>query len=233
MMSPEVLRVANSAWYWIAALLVVSVVLLQTSLFIRQALTMAREINFPRSRCYRALWAGAVSAIGPSVAVFIIMVGMMTVVGTPVTWLKMSIIGGAPASLAAAQFGAQACNAKLGGAGYDLTALAGSWWTMNTFCLGWVLFVVVFARRLELIRAKVSGGDPEWLAVLSAAGMLGAFAFLNAKGLGNGRGYLAAELIGGASMVGLLKLSEKRAWFKKEYTLGLAMLAGMIAAMLV
>jgi hypothetical protein len=231
-MSPEVLRVANSAWYWIAAALVVSVVLLQTALFIRQALKRARRIGFPLSQCYRALWAGAVSAIGPSIAVFIIMVGMMTVMGTPVTWLKLSIIGGAPASLAAAQFGAQACNATLGGPGYDLTALSSSWWTMNTFCLGWILFVAVFARRLEPIRAKVSGGDAQWLAVLSGACMLGSFAFLNAQGLVNGRGYVVAELVGGVSMVAFLKVSGKVAWFKKEYTLGLAMIAGMVAAML-
>jgi hypothetical protein len=232
-MSPEVLRAANGVWLWLAAILVVLVVLLQAGLYIRQALAEARRINFPRSQCLKALWAGAVSALGPSLAVFIIMVGMMTVVGTPVTWLKLSIIGAAPSSLAAAQFGAQAAGAELGSAAYDLTALATSWWAMNVNAVGWVLFVAIFARRLEPIRAKVSGGDPQWLAVLTAAAMLGAFAFLNARNVSGGRGCVAAAVVGAVSMVALLKLAEKLAWFKKEYTLGLAMLAGMAVAMMI
>lgn len=232
-MPPEVLRAANGAWLWVAAVLVVLVVLLQAGLYIRGALAEARRIGFPRSRCLKALWAGAVSAIGPSIAVFIIMVGMMTVLGTPVTWLKLSIIGAAPTSLAAAQFGASACGVKLGSTEYDLTALAASWWAMNICCVGWLLFVAVFARRLETIRAKLGGGDPQWLAVLSGSAMLGAFAFLNAKNLSGGSACSAAAVVGGLGMVALLWLSERIRWLKKEYTLGLAMILGMAAAMMV
>ena len=232
-MPPQVLQVANGPWFWMAAVLVVSVVLLQALLFIRHSLAAARRIGFPRSRCLQAFRAGAVSAVGPSIAVFIIMVGMMAVLGAPVTWVKLSVIGAAPTSLAAAQFGAEACGTELGSPDYGLTALACSWWAMNISCAGWLLFVALFAGRLERIRTRLGGGDPRWLTVLSTSAMLGAFAFLNARNLSAGRGAATAAAAGGLSMIALLRLSERLAGLKKEYTLGLAMLLGMAAAMLV
>lgn len=234
-MSPDVLDAANGPWLWGAAVLMVSVVLLQALLYVRQSLAAARRIGFPRARCYQAFRAGAVSAIGPSLAVAAIMLGMMTVVGAPATWFKLSIIGAAPTSLAAVQFGADACGVKVGSPEYDLNALACSCWAMNISCVGWLLVVVIFARRLESLRRKVSGGDSQWLAVLSGAAMLGAFAALISKNLNprDGFGGTVAMIVGGVSMVALLKLSDRVTWLGKEYALGLAMLLGMAAAMMI
>jgi hypothetical protein len=63
--------------------------------------------------------------------------------------------------------------------------------------------------------------------------MLGAFAALNVRNLDGSKGSLAAEVVGGLSMITLLLLCERFAWLKKEYALGLAMLMGMAVAMTV
>ena len=55
-----------------------------------------------------AFRTGLITAIGPSIAVFIVMVGMMSVVGGPVTWLRLAVIGAAPTELTAATIGAEA-----------------------------------------------------------------------------------------------------------------------------
>jgi len=95
---------------------------------------------------FQSVCGGAVSATGPSIAAFIIMVGRCTVVGSG-HLAQLSIIGGAPGLV-----GGGANSARR-------HAIAKTWrgwlrfyrpgqlrgWTMNTFCLGWVVFVALFA----------------------------------------------------------------------------------------
>ena len=122
---------------------------------------------------------------------------------------------------------------------------------MSVAGLGWLLVVGFFAHKLEYVWEKVGGGDAKWLAVLSGAAMLGAFAFLNGQCILSGIealrgkvnlsevpppavkiGKLAAAVIGAAAMVVLLKLA-KRFTRLRKFTLGLAMLMGMVAGLLV
>ncbi len=230
-MSEELLNAANGWMVWLIAVVVVSLVALQATLYIRLAFSAARRINFPRDKCIRALRAGAVSAIGPSIAVLIVMIGMISMVGAPITWLRLSVIGAAPTELTAATVGAQAYGVDFGSADYDMMALATSWWTMTINGVGWLLVVGLFAHRLENIRTRVGGGDLRWLAILSGAAMLGCFAFLNSRSIIAGGGKLVAAVVGGLAMVVLLLIARRLPWLR-EYTLGLAMLAGMAAAML-
>jgi len=44
---------------------------------------VAEEINYPAPKCREALKIGIITAIGPSAAIFIVMVGMMSVLGAP------------------------------------------------------------------------------------------------------------------------------------------------------
>ena len=168
-MSETVLHAANDKVVWIIAIAIVVIVLVQSLLYIRLAFSTAGRIGFPREKCRKGLRAGMISAIGPSIAVFIVMVGMMSVVGSPITWLRLSIIGAAPTELTAATVGAEALGVKFGSADYDLMALATSWWTMAINGTGWLLVTALFTHKLEDVREKIGGGDSRWLAVVSGA----------------------------------------------------------------
>ncbi|BCV24069.1 hypothetical protein kuro4_08420 [Gelria sp. Kuro-4] len=125
-MSPKILQIANGFGVWVLAALTVSMVLVQAVLYTRLAYTTADKIGYAREKCRQAFRTGLVTAIGPSIAIFIVMVGMMSVVGGPITWLRLSVIGAAPTELTAATVGAQARGVEFGGADYDLLALATS-----------------------------------------------------------------------------------------------------------
>ncbi len=230
-MNEELLLAANDTALWLIAFAVVSVVAVQAGCYIRLAFSEARKIGFPREKCYLALRAGATSAVGPSIAVLIVMVGMISMVGAPISWLRLSVIGAAPTELTAATVGAQAYGVEFGSPEYDIMAMATSWWTMTINGIGWLLVVAVFAHRLERVRERVGGGDPRWLAILSGAAMLGCFAFLNSRSIIAGGGRPVAAVAGGVAMVVFLLISKRASWLK-EVSLGLAMLAGMAAAML-
>lgn len=236
-----VLQVANSWVLWLIAFLIVAVVLFQSIVYTILSFKVADKIGLSRERCKRGFRAGMVSAIGPSISVFVVMVGMMSVVGGPITWLRLSIIGAAPTELTAATVGATAYGVAFGSADYDLNALAASFWTMAINGTGWLLFVGLFASRLEVIREKLSGGDIKWLAVISGAAMLGAYGYLNTNNImgavkametnPQAVGIIFAAFGGMISMPLLTLVANRYVWLK-EYTLGIAMIIGMTAAVM-
>lgn len=239
-MSPEVLKVANAKTLWIISFAIVSVVLIQALLFARLSFKVAGELDYPREKCKEALRSGLISAVGPSIAIFVVMVGMMSVVGTPITWLRLSIIGAAPTELTAATVGAKAAGVEFGSPEYDLRALSTSFWTMAINGTGWLLVTALFTHKLEDIRQKIGGGNQVWLGVLSIAAALGAFGYLNinlvvgamrnmAKSVPGAAGPIYAIIGGLVSMLAVSKLADTRPWLR-EYTLGIAMIFGMIVA---
>ncbi|MDY2649234.1 MAG: DUF5058 family protein [Pyramidobacter porci] len=245
-MPQEVFRVANNAVVWLLCFIVVAVALIQSLLYIRLSLKAADAIGFERRNVYKGLWTGAVSSVGPSFAVFLVMVGLISAVGAPIAWLRCSIIGSAPIEMTGAMLGAQVYGVELNSPQYDLNALAASWWTMSVNGIGWLIVAAVLTPHLEKVRAKFGGGDARWLVLIAVAATTGCYGYLSAdtigKALRNYRKALAAggsgmtplqpmiaTIAAGIAMAVLIRASKKRPKLR-EYNLGLAMLAGMIVA---
>jgi len=241
-MNPEVLQAANEWGLWVISASIIAVVLLQAILYARLSFKVAKEINYPALKCREALKVGMITAIGPSVAIFIVMVGMMSVLGAPLTWMRLATIGAAPTEMTAATVGAQAVGVEFGSPEYSLHTLSTSIWTMTINSAGWLVLVALFAHRLEGIRSTLGGGDTRWLAILSMAAAVGCFGYLNAntgivafrnvqREIAQAAGPIYAMLGGLAAMIVLLNLAKKLTWLR-EYTLGIAMLVGMGVAVL-
>lgn len=227
----DYLKVANDPWLWLMCLPVVSVVAIQAIIFSRKAFQAAGSVNLTKQEAKDAFRIGAISAIGPAVAVFVVMLGMMAVVGAPMTWLRLSIIGAAPTELAASTMGAKAMGVEFGGEGYGVLEYANSVWTMTLNGIGWLLFVGLFTHKLEGLRDKISKGDSRLTGEIGGAAMLGAMAYLVGGHLLAGSGRLVAALAAGIAMIVLGRLSQKIPKLS-EYNLGLAMVVGMIAAVI-
>jgi hypothetical protein len=227
----QILKVANELGVWIVAAPVVIMAAIQAIIYTKLARSTTKKLGIPDETCKTAFKTGLITAIGPVIAIFIIMVGMMLVIGGPISWMRLAIIGSAPTELTAAKTGADALGIQFGGPDYDLKAVATSWWTMAVNGAGWLVFVGLFCHKLEKLRTKVGGGDVKWLAVLSGAAMLGVFGYLNSGYVIKGGGNLIAVIVGAIAMVALVNITKKYPKIK-EYSLGIAMLIGMFAAVL-
>lgn len=233
-MSQDVNAVANSFGAWITASFVVVLVILQAILYVKHAYKIAEKINMKKEVCNKALKVGMITSIGPVIAIFIVMVGLMAVIGGPMAWMRLSIIGAAPTELTAAKVGAEAAGVEFGGSDYDLKALSVSWWTMAINGVGWLLLVGLFASKLETLREKVSGNDVKWLGILTGAATLGVFGYLTSGDVVKGGGNLISVVVGAIVMVilGFAMNKFERLKVLKEYSLGIAMLFGVIVAMI-
>ena len=228
----ENLAVANSMMVWFLCGITVLVSLFQALLYMKMAKKTAIEANIPESVTKVAFRVGLVSAVGPAIGVFIVMVGLMTAIGSPMAWLRLSIIGAAATELTAATGGATAAGVTLGGPDYTLTVMAVSWFTMALNGAGWLVFTGLFSPSLEKLREKASGGDIKWLAALSGAASLGIFGYLNQSEIRKGTGNMLSCVGGALCMVFLIKFVTPKYPKLVEYSLGIAMLFGMVCAVI-
>ncbi|OUO93251.1 DUF5058 family protein [Cloacibacillus sp. An23] len=226
----DYLKIANSGMAWILCSVTIIITVLQAVLYMRMAKKTAAEAKLDPSVAKTSFRIGLISAIGPAMGVFIVMVGLMAAIGGPMAWLRLSIIGAAPTELTAATYGAQASGVELGGPGYGLTAMAVSWFAMALNGAGWLVFTGLFTPSLEKLRDKMSGGDTKWLIVLSGACSLGIFGYLNNNEIIKGGGSAVASICGALSMVFLVRCVVPKCPRLMEYSLGIAMIAGMACA---
>ena len=233
----DYLAISNLPIFWVLASFTVVVSAVQTILYVRQAKKATKACNLDPQLPRTAFKIGLISAIGPACGVFIVMVGLMSAIGGPMAWLRLSIIGAAGTELSAATMGATASGVTLGGEGYTLTVLAVSWFAMALNGAGWLVFTGVATPSLEKLRDKLSGGDMGWLAAMSAACSIGIFGYLCANqmvisGPSLAAGPTAAVLSGALSMMLIGKFVVPKHPKLAEYSLGIAIIIGITVAII-
>lgn len=231
-MVKEYLKIANDPILWIMCLPTVVLVFVQAYLFSKRAFKAAHTTNLTKEQCNKAFKVGAVSAIGPAIAVFVVMIGMMAVVGGPVTWLRLAIIGAAPTELTASTIGAKAMGVEFGSAAYGAKEFAASVWTMTLNGCGWLLLCGLFTHKMDVLKDKVAGGDFNMMGQICGAAVLGTTSYLVMSNSMAGFNKFVAALVSGIVMIILSRISGKFPKLK-EYNLGIAMLVGMFIAVLI
>lgn len=205
----DYLQIANSWPVWLCAGACVAIIVVQAVAFAKLCYKNAPLVGLSKADCSN--------------------------VGGPLAWMRLSMIGAAPTELTAATTGAAAYGVELGGAGYDIYAMANSWLTMALNGCGWLLVVVLLTPRMESLRQKVGGGDEVWLGLITCSASIGLF------------GYMASQyynkivvdpaqawscIAGTVVMVACVKFSKKMPWLK-EYGLGIAIVIGIVVGALV
>ena len=154
----DYLQIANSWPVWLCAGACVAFIVVQAVAFAKLCYKNAPLVGLSKADCSKSFQCGMVTAIGPSLSCFIGAISMITVVGGPLAWMRLSMIGAAPTELTAATTGAAAYGVELGGAGYDIYAMANSWLTMALNGCGWLLVVVLLTPRMESLRQMAAAG---------------------------------------------------------------------------
>ena len=233
----EYLNVANSTILWLSAMPVAVAVVVQAFIFYKKAKKAGSIVGLSDEEANRAFKIGATSAIGPALGVFVVMLGLMAVIGGPLAWMRLSIIGAAPTELAASQMAAQAQGINLTSPDYNILNFANATWVMALNGSAWLLSSGLLADKLEILSAKVAKGNPKRLSIIMVAAMCGAFGYLCFNqiypGLFDSKKvpFMVAAISGFCFMILFESISKKYPKFK-EYGLGVAMVLAMMVAVI-
>ena len=226
----EILAISNAWPIWVLCGILVLWVMVQAYLFIRLCYKEAGRINYPRENLGKAIRSGMVTAIGPGIAGMVVMISMMAVIGGPITWQRLSIIGAAQTELTAATIAAEAMGTELGGEGFTVTTLALCFLVMAVNGCGWLLMTTLATPSMETVRHKLSGGDHAWLGLLSAGATIGLFANFAGSRLIAGKGPATAVLVGFFVQLFIDKVVAPKAEWIKGYAIAIALIAGIVVA---
>lgn len=230
----DYLQIANSRIFFLCGAVIVGFIVLQSLLFLKLAYKEGLRLGLSRDKLLKALRTGAVSTIVPTLAVIVALMTMVPVLGIPVPWIRLSVIGSAPYELMAAGIGAKAMGLDgLGGTGYTNQVFASSIWIM---CIGsvWsVVLVTIFLKRIKARYSKNANDDPQWKSVLTNAAFLGVFSIFIADPVTKGGIALVTMLSGAVIMtiLALLIVKLKQGWLK-EFALALSMIGAMACTVL-
>lgn len=216
---------------WGIAFIVVLIVIFQAIVFIRIAKKVAPEVGLSNQEVKSVIRTGAISSLGPSFAIIIVAMSLITLIGEPTTMMRIGIVGSAPIETVGASIGAQAAGEELGSPDFSAQAFTAAVWVMCLGGMGWLLVTALFTKSLGRIQHKLTGGhagNTKWLSIVSTAALIGAFGYFGGGQMAKGMNETIVFVVALVAMPIIMWLSNKlqQNWLR-EWSLGLIILLGM------
>jgi len=234
-----VMELANSPMMWTLALIIVSLVVIQSLIYYVLARRYVRDTGVVTEKEIRkAVKIGSVSTIGPAVAVFTVAVVLIGLIGGPITLSRVGIIGSAAFESLTASAGS---GGTLGTEEFTHSLLATAAWVMALGGSGWLITTLILTKGLDTTQTKLKQSNPRTIAYVGAFAPFMVF-FVYAlqdsmkaiQAAEPSYGVAAAVIAGAVSMYGFGKLARMKPSFGwvKEWAMGFAIIIAMIVGSL-
>lgn len=222
--------VANSPLLYILAGVIVLFVLAQSLLFFRKAWKEAKRIGISSERLKKAVTSSAVFSIVPSLPIIISLFAMMPLLGIPLPWIRLSVVGSASYELVAAESAssglgyASMTEAASGGP----TAFAAIAIVMTVGIIWGLSFSTVYQKRLQSSMSSIREKDTRWAALLVDCLFVGLASAFGGQMIAAGGVTILTLLTSLVLMIALTQLSKLRGmrWLES-----FAMSVSMVGAM--
>ncbi len=135
-MELEYLKLANGLGMWISCIPAVALVVFQALLFTKKAVNDGQKMGITKEQMWNSAKSAFAASIGPSLVIVIGMVGLLTSMGGPVAWMRLSYIGSVMYELSAADRAATAAGCTLGTNNMTAEAFANAVWGHGDLQLG-------------------------------------------------------------------------------------------------
>jgi hypothetical protein len=229
--STEILPVAFHPVLWVAAACVFAVIILQSVIYLRAIRKAGAAADLTEKQVGRAVRAGAVAAIGPSLAVALVAVSLLPLFATPAVLTRIGLVGSAAFDVAAAGLAAGTQGAQLGGPTYTQKVFAIGFAAMTLGGLVWMVTALVLTPILSKGDKALRKVNPAVMTIVPAAALLAAFFTLAFAETVKSPVHLVTLLIS-AVVMGLCLLGAKylkKSWLH-EWGLGIAIVIALAAA---
>ncbi|UUT35539.1 DUF5058 family protein [Microbacterium elymi] len=236
--STDILAAADQPILWLCAGGIFVVIGVQTVIYFLAVRKAAPAVGMSGDDVKRSFRAGAVAAIGPSMAVALIAITLIAVFGTPGVLTRIGLIGSAAFDVAGGQIAAGTQNATLGGDGYTQAVFATVLLCIALSGAGWMLVTLIatplLKRGSNKLESKSTAGAAGAMAIIPAAALLGAFGTFGIQQFQRGLAASIVVIVSGLVMVLCLWLAKaaRQPWLR-EWGLGFSLVIGIFVGILV
>lgn len=226
--STDILAIANSPILWACAVGVFLVIVVQSVIYMKAAKIAAPHIGMSQDELRTSFRAGAISALGPSLAVVMVAVALLTVFGTPAVLVRIGLIGSVSYETAAAAIAANTAGAELGGPTYTQAVFGLALAAMSLGGAMWMIATLILTPLLKKGDSALRKVNPAIMMVVPGAAMVAAFMVLGIGELPKSWIHVVA-FVSSAGIMALLMIMAKRVnkpWIK-EWALGIAIILSL------
>src|SRR5699024_2437192 len=164
---------ANSPVVWIFGSAIVALVIFQEIKFLSLSNKAASEIGMSDSEIKRAVKTGSITAIGPSIGSIIVAVSLISLIGNPLTMMRIGVVGSASIESMRAQLSVESAGATLAGEGFTPEIFNLVVWTLCIGGAGWMIFTFFATPYLSKIQTNLTSKPKgEYLMSIIASGAM-------------------------------------------------------------
>ena len=130
----------NAPWLYCSVLFLILCVLTQSIVFMRRAWKRALGLGITEAQLKKTLMSGITISIMPTLPVLIVFLSLTPLLGSPLPWLRLSIIGSAHYETYAASTAMQSLGEELIPNGYTIKGWVAAAWVMTvggSACVLW------------------------------------------------------------------------------------------------
>lgn len=227
----DIRSIQNSAGLWLCAAAMIAVIVVQAVVYLVVSKKEATKLGISKERQNQAMRSAAITCIGPSIALCIMLVTLMASLGAPTAWMRLNDVGSGRSELAIAGMVEDMVTAEPGTIEWKIQNFSYAIWAQGIDVIGWLLggvITILFGKKLtDKMNEKM---DTRWVKMLMGGCLISLFTYLLTNQIyGKTSGYIAAAGFGGATML-VLNLLFKKNKRMQELSLGISILVGAALA---
>lgn len=226
------LEFANTPIVWIFASSIIALVIFQAIKFLQLSKSAAKVEGFTDKEIKTAIKTGLITAIGPSVGIIIVAVSLISLIGNPLTMMRIGVIGSAPIELMGAQLSAESASAELAGTGFTPEIFNLVVWTLCIGGAGWMIVTFFATPYLSKVQEKVSAtrSGNVILGIIATGALIAVFGALTTAEMIKGSTHIFTAVVAiiTSSLITIIAKQTNKSWLK-EWSLGISILVSLIA----
>ncbi len=226
-------EICNAVWMflWVGVLLLA--VIFQCLVFMKKAWKHALELGLQPVQIKKGLTTGITISIMPTLPVLLVLLSLMPLLGKPLPWLRLSIIGSAYYETYAASTALECVGETLKLNGYSVAGWVAAAWVMTVGGSACILWSSLAIKPISMIYEKAEKIDMKLVLSIGSGCLAGVMAYVSVS-----YGFSAMSTNGvvfcisfavGAILVYIHNRRPKSKWLS-DYLMTISMVAAMAAA---
>ena len=230
----DVSSIKNSPGMWIASGVIVLVIVIQALIFLRAAKKESLSLGIPKEKQKEAQRSAIVAAIGPTIALSVMLITLMASFGGPTAWMRMNDVGSGRTELAIASMVGDMVTGEAGAVETEIQSLSYAVWAQGIDVAGWLIGAMLMIAMGSTMTKKLNEKfNPKWVKMLMGGCLVSLFSYLLINQVyGKPSPYCIAAIGGGGAMLILNKAFSKNKRLQ-EMGLGISIIVGAAIAAIV
>jgi len=229
------MAIANGGLLWALCSVLIGAVMVQTGVFMRKGWKEALSLGVPKEQLWRTVRASVSVSILPTIPVILILVIMLPIMGFPVPWLRLTIIGSAGYEMMAASLGVAAAGQAFKPGAFTKEAFASALWVMTVGGSVATLVALCILKPITSAYDKFKATNTKAIALLGVCCLTGVLGAACAQyGTKSTKSAVVAVIsaICAFAMISIAKRVPRLKWLT-DFNMALSMIVGMIAAVMI